>query len=632
MFHLSHRSFLLAAASCLTIATSGGVHAAEGDTVVATWFSDWGSAKYSEPFDHLDYVNPDAPKGGRVVQGTVGDFDSFNPYSTLSGSPAALSSIVYERLMASNGSTSRPRIADEFQSSSYCFLCETIEYPESKDWVIFNLRKDVTFSDGTPMTAEDVAFTHNKFIAEGTPSWRSGVSLMIEKVEVLDPYTVKFTFNPDVPRKGLIGQAGATIVMSKAWFEKTGAKLDEKRVEVSPGTGEYVLSGFEVGEWVEYERNPQYWGDTHPIMLGQGNVDTVRIEYFGDSTSQFEAFKSGEITYRAENSSLKWATGYDFPAIENGWVVKETIPSGTMRGPVGFLFNLRKEKFQDRRVREAIGLMYNFTWTNGVLQYGLFAQREAFWNAPGYQAEGLPTGKELEVLEQVRDLLPEETFTQAPRMPHASGDRLLDRRNLRKALALMDEAGWTPGDDGKLRNAAGETLEVEILHYSASWDRIINPYVENLTALGVDITYNRVDPNEYQARSQSFDYDIIYSGYVSAFEEDTDFSQKYSCEDSNDIFNPAGYCGEAIDEIGDILLTAETFEDMQATLRAADRILRNEYFIVLAHMNDTAWVSYYDMYEHPSADKLPPLGTGILDTWWVNEDKAEALKTAGAIK
>ncbi|MFT6169356.1 MAG: microcin C transport system substrate-binding protein, partial [Celeribacter sp.] len=184
----------------MTIATSGGVHAAEGDTVVATWFSDWGSAKYSEPFDHLDYVNPDAPKGGRVVQGTVGDFDSFNPYSTLSGSPAALSSIVYERLMASNGSTSRPRIADEFQSSSYCFLCETIEYPESKDWVIFNLRKDVTFSDGTPMTAEDVAFTHNKFIAEGTPSWRSGVSLMIEKVEVLDPYTVKFTFNPDVPR------------------------------------------------------------------------------------------------------------------------------------------------------------------------------------------------------------------------------------------------------------------------------------------------------------------------------------------------------------------------------------------------------------------------------------------------
>lgn len=632
MFHLSHRSYLLAALSSLAISSSGAAIAADDDTVVATWYSDWGTAKYSEPFDHLDFVNPDAPKGGRVVQGTVGDFDSFNPYSTLSGSPAALSSIGYERLMASNSILSSPRIPDELQSSSYCFLCETIEYPETKDWVIFHLRHDVTFSDGTPMTAEDVAFTHNKFMAEGTLSWRAGVSQMIEKVEVLDPYTVKFTFNPDAPRKGLIGQAGATTVMSKAWFEKTGAKLDEKRVDVSPGTGEYVLADFDMGKWVEYKRNPDYWGDTHPLMLGRGNVDTVRVEYFGDSTSVFEAFKSGEITYRGESSSLTWATGYDFPAIENGFVVKETLPSGAMRGPVGFLFNLRQDKFQDKRVREAIGLMYNFTWTNGVLQYGLFAQREAFWNAPGYQAEGLPTGKELEILERVRDKLPDEIFTQSPRMPHTSGERLMDRGNLRKALGLMADAGWVPGDDGKLRNAAGETLKVEILHYLAAWDRIINPYVENLLALGVDVTYNRVDPNEYQARSQSFDYDIVYSGYNSSFEEDTDFSQKYSCEDRNDIFNPAGYCSEAIDEIGDILLEAKSFEDMQATLRAADRILRDEYFIVLAHMNDTAWVAYYDMYEHPGVDKLPPLGGGVLDTWWVNADKAEALKAAGAIK
>jgi microcin C transport system substrate-binding protein len=609
-----------------------GASAQTDEVIQSTWYSDWGSAKYAEPFDHLDYVNPDAPKGGKVIIGAVGTFDNFNPYATLSGTPAAMSSVGFERLMASNGSGSSPRVADEFQSSAYCFLCETIEYPESKDWVIFNLRKDVTFADGTPMTAEDVAFTHNKFIAEGTLSWRTSVRQMIEKVEVLDPYKVKFTFMPDIARKGLIGQAGATTVMSKAWFEKTGAKLDEKLLEVSPGTGEYVLSGYKIGEWVEYGRNPDYWGDTHPLMLGRGNIDTVRVEYFGDPAAEFEAFKSGDLTYRPEYSSLKWATGYDFASYETGSVVKETLPSGLMRGPVGFLFNLRQEKFQDRRVREAIGLMYNFTWTNDILQYGLFSQREAFWNAPGYQAQGLPEGDELAVLEQVRELVPETIFTQDPVMPHTSGERLLDRRNLRKALALMADAGWEPGDDGKLRNAAGEALKVEILHYLSSWDRIINPYVENLTALGVDITYNRVDPNEYQARSQAFDYDIIYSGYRSSFEEDSDFSQKYSCEDRNDIFNPAGYCSEAIDEIGDILLEAKTFEEMQATLRAADRILRDEYFIVLAHMNDTSWLSYYDMFEHPDADMLPPLGSGILDTWWVNADKAEALKAAGAIK
>ncbi|WP_321365116.1 extracellular solute-binding protein [uncultured Celeribacter sp.] len=601
-----------------------GAWAQDADTITSTWYSDWDEAKYDAPFDHLDYVNPEAPKGGEIILGTVGTFDSLNPFSTLSGTPALLSSSMYERLMVGT--------ADEYKSASYCVLCETIEYPESKDWVIFHLRDDVTFSDGSPMTAEDVVYTHNKFIAEGTPSWRAGVSAMIEKVEALDEHTVKFTFQPDIPRSGLIGQAGATLVMKKAWFEETGHRLDEKRYETSPGTGPYMLTAYDPGQWVEYSRNPDYWGAKHPFNVGRNNLDTIRVTYFGDTIAAFEAFKAGDITFRQEFSSLVWATNYDFPALENGWVKKETLHNGNIPGATGFLFNLRREKLQDRNVRLALGLMYNFTWTNETLQYGLFSQRESFWQTPELMATGLPEGKELAVLEGVKDDLPEAIFTEEALLPHSSGDRSLDRRNMRQAMALLAEAGYTPGDDGKMRNASGEVLSLEILHYSPSWDRLIKPYVENLIALGVDATYNRIDPNQYQARKQSFDYDMIFDGYSNGFEEGAGFLQKYGCEEVDDIFNPAGYCNPAIETIGKEILNAETYDDMAAMVKAADRIMRYDYFIVPAHMNDSYWVAYYDMYEHPDEDTMPPLDLGYLDFWWVNADREAELRAAGALK
>ena len=624
MFQLSHRAFLAAALSSVMIGGVGVAPAASEEIIVSTWFSDWGSAKYAEPFDHLDYVNPDAPKGGEISIGTVGTFDSMNPFATGTGTPAALSSSMYERLMAGT--------SDEYAGAVYCLICETIEYPESQDWVIFHLRKDVTFSDGSPMTAEDAVFTHYKFIEEGTPSWRAGVSAMIEKVEALDPYTIKYTFMPDIPRKGLISQAGATIVMQKKWFDDTGARLDEKRNETSPGTGPYMLSDFNSGEWVEYTRNPDYWGIKHPIKVGTENFDTIRVEYFGDPIAAFEAFKTGEITFRQENSSLQWATGYDFPALDEGWVVKSTLPKGAMPPAYGILFNLRKEKLQNRDVRRALGLMFNFTWTNETLQYGLFSQRESFWNAGELAAQGVATGKELAYLEGVKDMIPAEILTEPVTMAHTSGARSLDRKNLRKALGLMEKAGYVPGDDGKLRDAEGNTLDIEFLQYSPNFDRIIVPYVENLTALGVNANYNRVDPSQYQARTQDFDYDIIYDGYVNGFEEGSGFEQKYGSRGVDDVFNPAGYTTPAIDALGQDILEAETYDDMAAAVRAADRIMRYDYFVVPAWYGSDYWVAHYDMFEHPPADQFPPLALGYLDFWWYNADKAAELKAAGAIK
>ncbi|MEO1637828.1 MAG: extracellular solute-binding protein [Pseudomonadota bacterium] len=584
-------------------------------------YNEFGELKYGPDFPHLDYVNPDAPIGGEVSISTSGSFDSLNAFATLTGTPAALSSVMYERIMTTT--------SDEV-GSYYCVLCTTLEYPEDEAWVIFNLRDDVFFSDGTQMTAHDVVYTHALFREQGTPSFRAGITSLVTEYEALDDFTVKFTFAEDAPTGGRVLQMGNALAMSKAWFEETGARLDESSMDVSPGTGEYTIGEVDPGRQITYTRNPNYWGEDIPIMKGRGNYDSIRIEYFADTSAAFEAFKAGEFTFRRENSSINWATAYDFPALDNEWVKRETLDDGTLPAATGFVFNLRREKLQDRNVRLALGLMYNFTWTNDNLQYGLFQQRESFWENDRLKAVGLPEGRELEMLETVRDLLPEAIFTEEPLLPHTSGDRPLDRGNLRRALALMEAAGFTPGDDGMLRDAEGNTLDIEFLETRQSFDRIINPYVENLRRLGVNITYNRVDPSQYQARTQANDFDMIFDGYSSGLQEGRGIEQKYGCEDKDDVFNPAGYCTEAFDALAKFVVAAETYDEMAAAVRAIDRVMRYDYFIVPVWYLGQNWVAYYDFYEYP--EDLPEFGLGYLDYWWINQDKYEALVAEGAFQ
>ena len=584
-------------------------------------FSNFGELAYPADFTHLDYVNVDAPKGGEIAIWAQGTFDSMNPFATQRGTPGRLASIPYERVMSAT--------ADEV-GSSYCLLCETIEYPESQDWVIFHMRTDVTFSDGTPMTAHDMVFSHELLRDEGTPSYGSYVKQVIASVEALDDHTVKFVFAEGIPRKGLISLVSSTPVWSRAWYEETGAKLDESRFEISPGTGPYMLDSYDAGRRIIYRRNPDYWGAEHPLGVGHNNFDTIRVEYFADTTTAFEAFKSGEYTFRQENSSLTWATGYDFPALTNEWVVQDVVPVGTVPSATGFLLNLRNPKFDDVRVREALGLMYNFTWTNDTLQYGLFAQRESFWQGSELAATGVAEGRELELLQSVADLIDPSLLTDPVVMPHTSGERQLDRGNLRAALALMEDAGWVAGDDGMLRNDAGETFTLEFLSVSPSFDRIVMPYIDNLKRLGVDATYNRVDPAQYQLRSQTFDYEMIYDGYTSGLEEGSGLGQKYGSEDVDDVFNPAGFSHPAVDALIDAVEAAESYDEMAAGVRAIDRIMRAERFITPAWYLGNRWLAYYDMFERP--DELPPYAIGELDFWWYNADKAEELRAAGALR
>lgn len=589
--------------------------------IVSHGYNEYDELKYSPNDTHLDYVNPDAPTGGEISLAAIGTFDSMNAYATGIGSPGTLSTYMYQDMMVTS--------LDEV-GSYYCLLCETLEYPESQDWVIFTLRKDVKFSDGTPMTAADILFSFELLKEQGTPSYAAFVQQNVAAAELLDDYRLKFTFAAGVPRRSLIAVVGGLPAFPKHWYEETGARLDESRLEIGPGTGEYMLDSVDVGRQIIFKRNPDYWGKDHYLEKGVGNYDNIRIEYFGDTVAAFEAFKAGEVTFRRENSSLNWATAYDFPALDQGWAVKSTLPSGALPAARGFIFNMKDEKLQNRSLRRAIGMMFNFTWTNENLQYGLFAQREAFWENERLKAVGTPEGRELELLEAHRDKLSPEIFTEEATLPHESGQRPLDRRNLRAALKLMAEAGYTPGDDGMLRDEDGKLLEIEFIEDTQSMDRIILPYIENLKSLGVSITYNRIDPAQYQDRTQNKDFEMRDAAYRVSLVEGSGLSQRFGCEDRDDVFNDAGYCNEVVDALAESLLEVKTYDELAAHVRAIDRIMRFDYFMIPVWTLSDHWVAHFDMYEHP--ENLPPFSLGHLDLWWINQDKLADLKSAGALR
>ncbi len=595
---------------------------AEGEVIVSHGWNFFGDLKYPADFAHLDYVNPDAPKGGEISVWASGTFDTFNPYSA-QGRAAALSSVFYESLLTDS--------ADEV-GSSYCLLCETLEYPADMSSITFNLRPEARFSDGTPLTAQDVAFSHNLLAEQGLPSFAAIASELFSAVEALDDYTVRFTLAEGAEPRVAFGVAGGTPVFSQAWYESTGARLDQSSMEVGPGSGPYVLDSYDVNRRVIYARDPDYWGADLPINVGRSNFDRIRVEYFADTDVAFEAFTAGEYTFRQENSSIVWATRYDFPALENGWVVREELPNGNLPSAAGIVFNLRDPKFQDIRVRQALALMFNFAFTNETLQYGLFEQRESFWQNSDLAAQGVAEGLELELLQSVSDLIDPGVLTEPVAMPHeSSADSQLARSDLREALRLMEEAGWVSDQSGGLVKD-GERFTVEILLDAPSIERVLTPYADNLRRLLGDdaVTVDVVDPAQYTDRERSFDWEIIYDGYSNFLEESSGLNQRFGSQGVGDVFNPAGFSHPAVDRLIEVVTSADTREEMAAGVRAIDRILRRELFIVPTWYNPDYWVAYYDMYRHP--DPLPPYALGQLDFWWYDTEAAERLRAAGAFR
>lgn len=589
--------------------------------------STFGDLALPADFTHLPYVNPNAPKGGEMSQWAPGSFDSFNPYA-IAGNSAALSSIFYESILSGT--------LDDV-SAAYCLLCETMEYPEDRSWVIFNLRKDVTFSDGTPMTAEDVLFSHNLFMEKGIPEYRSVAGGKFQSVEVLDPYRIKFTFTPGTPFRDMPGQAGSTIIFSKKHYEENNRDLEKSSLEPFLGTGAYVLESFEPGRQVIYARDPDYWGEKHPLNVGQNNFDLIRIEYFADDNAAFEAFKGGVYTFRNESLPKRWALEYEFPAVQSGAVVKEILPSGNIAGGQSIIFNLRRPQFQDPRVREALGLMFNFEWSNKSLFYDLFARVNSIWENSEMAAVGTPTPEEAALLQPLVDegLLPASILTdEVPMGSVSSADNALDRRNLRRASQLLDEAGWVAGDDGIRRNDKGETLRMEMIHSRTDLLPVMNAYVENLRALGVDASFDIIDDPQLQERASppNFDFDAVPTTVVNGgLEPGGVLKQAWaSVAKDNSSRNRMGYANPAVDKLLDLVESAASRQDLTNVVKTLDRVLRSEFVMVPRYYKRDNWVAYYNMYERP--ETLPPYAVGELSIWWYNAEKAEALKASGALK
>ena len=601
-------------------------YAAKAESViVAHGISTFGELKYPAGFAHLDYVNPDAPKGGEISEWTSGGFDSMNPYS-IKGRAAALSSAPFESILEGT--------SDEI-GSAYCLLCETIEYPEDRSWVIFNLRDDVTFADGSALTSEDVIFSYEVFLAKGLTDFRTIFATKVESVEAMGPHKVKFTFKTDIPTRDLPQDVGGLPILSKAHYEANGLDLEESSLTPFLGSGPYVLDSMRIGESITYRRNPDYWGNTHPLRIGTNNFDAIRIEYFADYDAAFEGFKGGSYTFRNEASSIKWATGYDFPAVGKGDVIKAELPSGAKSNGQSFAFNLRREKFQDPRVRQALGLMFNFEWSNETLFYGLYDRVTSYWGNSFMEAVGTPSPAEVAILQPLVDegLLDASILTDEAVMPPVSGARQLDRGNLRKASALLDEAGWPVGDDGIRRNAKGEVLRIEFLEDSPSFDRVINPFVENLKTLGVDAVLTRVDNAQMEDRTRppKFDYDITNHFMQTNYFSGTELKQYYGSETADvSSFNVMGLKSPAVDRLIDVVLAATSLESLTDATKALDRAMRREYFAIPQWHKAKHTIAYYNMYEHP--ETLPPYALGELSFWWYNAEKAAALKASGALK
>jgi len=602
------------------------------EMVRAHGYSFFGDLSYPPDYPHFSYVNPNAPKGGAITISARGTFDGFNRWAWR-GNPQSNSDVVGESLFASNGFGTAP--ADSL-TEEYLLIARELEYPKNKEWCVFHLRDDVTFRNGAPVRAQDCAFSLNLFIEQAIRSFSRSVSQRIEGVEVIDDLTVKYKFVDGISRRSLVSQVGSIPVLSEEWYAETGERLDEPSVLSPMGTGPYQVGEYEFNRFVVYERNPNYWGWDHPANVGRHNFDRIRIEYFLDDTAEFEAFKAGVYTFRSEGSAKRWATGYNFPALNRGDIIKEAVPNGNAPQNTGVIFNTLRAPVDDRTVRHALTLAFNYEWTRESLEFGLTEQRVSFAQGQDWQAEGVPEGAELAFLQSLGDVVPPEMLTEPAVMPHTSDPgRPVDRGNKRRALRLLSEAGWSVNAEGRMVNEAGEQMTLEFLVIS-SWDdtrqATIGTYVQTLRDWGIVVNAEKVDPAQGQQRFLDKDYDLIHTRITTFSTVGTGLKQLFGSETAEvSSWNPAAIRSPMIDAIIDAALDdTKSREEEVVALTALDRALRYERVIAHAGFVPEYWLAYYDMFDRP--ENLPPYALGTLDFWWYDAEKAEALKAAGALE
>ncbi len=574
-----------------------------------------GIAMYGAPalpadFDHLPYVNPDAPKGGRIVTGEVGSFDSLNPHILKGSVPWQLRFLAYESLMG--------RSWDE-PFTLYCLICETVETSPERDWVEFTLRPEAKFSDGTPVTVEDVIWSFDTLGTVGHPRYQ-GTYNRIESIEKTGERSLRFTFN--TPDRELALIVGMRPILKKAQWE--GKDFAESGLDVIPiTTAPYVIDDFEAGRYVSLKRNPDYWGKDVPFMKGQANLDEVRMEFFGDGTAMFEAFKAGLLNSNREFNSEKWESQYGFPAIESGEVVKSVIPHGRPSGMTGFVMNTRQPAFADWRVREAMIQLFNFEYINETLTGGRQPRITSYFsNSELAMKDGPAGGRVKELLAPFADSLPPGAL-EGYSLPQGDGSAR-NRAGLRKAMGLLEEAGYTV-QNGVMTGPDGQPFGFDILLPQGETEAgsMIDIYVQALQRLGIEVRVDTVDSAQYNSRTASFDFDVTWfrRGLSLSPGNEQRLYWGSAAADQEGSRNLMGMKSPAADAMIEELLTATSRDDFLAATRALDRVLTAGRYVIPTYQWNQSWIAHAKELKY--AEPTPVYGDWIdwqPNAWWWEDE------------
>jgi microcin C transport system substrate-binding protein len=566
----------------------------------------FGELKYGPEFDHFEYVNPNAPKGGAARYSAIGTYDTLNPY-VVKGVPAAGIGMTFSSLMSAS--------QDE-PGSEYGLVAESVDLASDRLSVLYTLRKEARFHDGSAMTPEDVVWTFETLRTKGHPMYRSYYG-DVTQVEKEGERGVRFRFknadNRELPQ--ILGQM--PVLSQKYWADRDFSKTT---LEPPLGSGPYKIESFDAGRSITYRRVPDYWGANLPVNKGRFNVDTIRYDYYRDGTIALEAFKAGQYDVRQENSSKNWATGYDSPALRDGLIKKETIKNELPSGMQGFGYNLRRPLFQDPRVRQALAYAFDFEWSNKNLFYGLYKRTRSYFDNSELAAIGVPQGDELKILEPYRGKIPDEVFTKEYNPPKYDGSGNI-RDGLREALKLLKEAGWSVKSEKLVNEKTGQPFEFEILLSDPQMERIVLPFAKNLERMGITARVRTVDSAQYEKRMETFDYDmtvVVFGQSLSPGNEQREFWGTAAADEPGSR-NQLGIKNAVIDDLIEKLIVAPDRASLIAHTRALDRVLQYGYYVIPNFHSGVFFVASWNKFRRPEIS--PKYGVG-LDTWWV-DPKAE---------
>lgn len=576
-------------------------------------YAQFGALKYSPSFTHFDWVNPEAPKGGTVRLMANGSFDTLNPYTLKGSSPLATANFLQYGVSGLNeplmvGSGIYDPSGDE-PASSYGLIASSVEYSEERSWVVFNLRPQARFHDGKPITAYDVAFSYRLLLKEGHPQYRTNLQ-EVQRVDILNRHRIRFVFKR-ANNPLLILRLGELPVLPQHYWKNRDFKATT--FEPPLGSGPYRISRVVPGRSLSFERVKNWWGASLPVNRGKYNFARVEVEFYRDSHVAFEAFKAGEFDFYIEQQAKNWANGYRFPAVSRGEVIVAEIPHRIPTQTQALFMNTRRSKFQDIRVREALGLLFDFEWTNRTLFNGAYTRSASYYPNSDFAATGKPDKAQLRLLNPYRQQLPAQLFSEAFSMPVTNGHGI-PRHSLHRALNLLAEAGWKPAGQ-YLQNTQGQKLGFEILLTNPGLERILQPFTENLANIGIQAQLRTVDRAQYKQRLDQFDYDMILLTLPQTLSPGLE-QWAYFHSSQADVKGSKNYAGvrsPVVDALLEQLLSARTQDEQLTTTRALDRVLLWQHYSIpnwhighhrLAYRNRFAFVT------------TPPYTLG-LRSWWL---------------